>query len=398
MKKRFGFPALLVSALVGILICALVFGAVFMYMIGDKDRLKAAVKFSKIYEVIEEKYIGDADMELVSDTAYRTMLEAIDDRWSYYMTADEFTAYKEYQSNSYTGIGITIMPDENGEYLMISGITEDSPADRAGVHIGDKLQSLDNASLAGLSASEIKDIITSKNGEEFELGLITTDGSEVTVTVSTEVVFTKPVKYEMLDGDIGYVKIKNFEDGSGSEAVEAVDYLISNGATGIVFDVRNNPGGKLSELLKILDHLLPEGEVFVSVNENGEETVKYSDAECVNIPMTVLVNANSYSAAEFFAEALSEFDVASIVGSNTTGKSRSQINIFLDDGSAIHLSTNGYLTPKRTDLAEQGGIVPDVVIDLDDEDAVYLNAGQLPYSDDEQLQAAISELFVPDDK
>lgn len=398
MKKRYGFSALLISALTGIIICALVFAAVFMYMIRDRDKLKAAVKFAKIYETIQEKYIGDTDMEQVSDAAFGAMLEAIDDRWSYYMTAEEFDAYKNYQSNTYTGIGITIVPEESGAYLLVAGITEDSPADRAGVHIGDRLRSIDGATLEGLEAPEIKDIIASKNGEKFELGLITADGGEVTVTVSTEVVFTKPVKYEMLDSDIGYVRIKNFEDGSGSGAVAAVDDLISRGAAGIVFDVRNNPGGKLSELLTILDHLLPEGEVFVSVNEKGEENIRYSDAECVEIPMTVLVNANSYSAAEFFAEALSEYGVATVVGSNTTGKSRSQINIVLSDGSAVHLSTNGYLTPKRTDLAEQGGIVPDVAVDLDDEDSVYLIAGQLPYSYDEQLQAAIMELNKSNDK
>lgn len=393
MNKRYSLTAILFSAIAGVVICALVFFVLFTIKFGgDADRLTAAIKFAQIYKTIDEQYIGDADMEKVSNAAYDAMVQATGDRWSYYMTADDYITYTEYQSNSYTGIGVSILSEEGSEYLTVKGVSEDSPADRAGIQIGDRLIAIGEKSLKGLSAFEVKEIIAEQNGNSFSLELLTPDSESVTVTVSTEVVSTAPVKYGLIENGVGYVKIKNFEDGSGVSTVNAVDELIGQGATAIVFDVRNNPGGKLSELLTALDHLLPEGEVFVNVDAEGNETVRYSDAECVEIPMAVLVNGNTYSAAEFFAEALSEYKVASIIGSKTTGKSRSQITILLGDGSAVHLSTNGYLTPQRKDLAAQGGITPDREIDLDDTDAAYLAAGQLDFADDEQLQAAILQI------
>lgn len=392
MKKSHGFPSLLLSALAGALLCAFVFAAVFYFKFADdRAKLAATAKFASVYDTIDDRYIADADMEKVSDAAYSAMVEAIGDRWSYYMTSDEYDVYKQYQSNSYTGIGVSVVLDSESSYMKISGVTEDSPASRAGVSIGDLLISFDGESLQGKTATELKGLISSKNGESFNLGLLSTDGNETTVVISSELVKTPPVKYEMLDGEIGYVKIKNFETDCGNGIISAVDGLISQGAKGIIFDVRNNPGGKLSELLTALDHLLPEGKMFISVDESGKETISYSDAECVDIPMAVLVNANTYSAAEFFAEGLSEYGLATVAGSNTTGKSRSQISIVLSDGSAVHISTNRYLTPNGIDLAEQGGITPDTVVDLNDEDAAYLAAGQLAHSDDEQLQAVLSK-------
>ena len=388
--KRYSFSALLISALIGIVVCTAAFALVFFIIFGGKsERSRATAKFSTIYETIENNYIGDADMQDVSDIAYAAMVEELDDRWSYYMTAEEYGMYKEYQSNSYTGIGISIAASEKGSYMKVLSISEDSPAARAGVLIGDLLTSIDGESLENKSPAKIKSMISDRDGKEFTLGLIGSDGSSRTALVSTEVVMTSAVKFQILDNGIGYVKIKNFEQDSGSGIIEAVDSLISQGASGIIFDVRNNPGGKLSELLNALDYLLPEGKMFISVDRDGNESIHYSDTEFVEIPTAVLVNGNSYSAAEFFAKGLSEYGLASIVGNNTTGKSRSQVNIVLSDGSAVHISTNRYLTPSGIDLAEEGGITPDVQVDMTDEDAVLLLAGLLDIAEDEQIQTAV---------
>ena len=138
--------------------------------------------------------------------------------------------------------------------------------------------------------------------------------------------------------------------------------------------------------------------MFVSVDEQGTESVRTSDADCVKIPMTVLVNENSYSAAEFFAAALSEYDLASLVGTHTTGKARSQVNIVLKDGSAVHISTNSYLTPKRADLSELGGLAPDISVSLDEEDEAKLSSGLLEHDEDPQLIAALEEIKALIDK
>ena len=146
---------------------------------------------------------------------------------------------------------------------------------------------------------------------------------------------------------------------SAAAAMDATEKLLSQGARGFVFDLRSNPGGLLSELTELLDYLLPSGTIFISVDKSGEQTAIESDSVCLDMPMAVIVNEYTYSAAEFFAAALQDYNWAEIIGVRTTGKSRSQQTVELSDGSAIHLSTATYLTPRGVDLAEQGGVIPD---------------------------------------
>jgi len=146
------------------------------------------------------------------------------------------------------------------------------------------------------------------------------------------------------------------------------------------------------ELTALLDYLLPEGDIFVARDRDGNETVTSSDAECISLPMAVLINDDSYSAAELFAAQLSEFGAAVTVGQPTTGKGRSQVSFMLFDGSAVHISQEAYLTSSRRDLAQQGGLVPDVQVMLTDEDEYSLYYRNLPYDEDEQLTAALDAL------
>ena len=392
MKKRFGAATLIIACGISIALTALCLIGFFVFQYGGFDSFPYATKFAAIYNAIENDYVGDADMETVSDSAFSAMIDTIDDRWSYYMTAEQYAEYKKYQQNSYTGIGITIELDKDSNLYRVITVLEDSPAGQAGINIGDLVCEFDGQDLTGKTSSEVKEMIAGKQDEAFELKLRAQDGTERIVTVSTELIHTDPVEYEMLDGGIGYIKIKNFETDSGEEIITAVDELVTDGATGIVFDVRNNPGGLLSELLKALDHLLPEGDIFVAADKAGNETVKTSDDDCVKIPMAVLMNENSYSAAEFFAAALSEYDWATTVGAHTTGKARSQINIVLTDGSAVHISTNSYLTPKRVDLAETGGLAPDIAVSIEEDDEAKLESGLLEHDKDQQLIAAFDEI------
>ncbi|MFB0921109.1 MAG: S41 family peptidase [Oscillospiraceae bacterium] len=398
MKRRFSLLTLIIAC---VLTATLAFGCVFgvfLLKYGGTESFPYATKFAAVYNAVKNNYVGDADMEKVSDAAYSAMIDSIDDRWSYYMNPEQYEAYKLYQKNSYTGIGVTIVKDEQSGLYRIATVLEDSPASRAGVNIDDIMCAIDGEDLTGKTSSEVKDLIASKKGKSFELTLRVQGGTKKTLTIGTEVIHSDPVKYEMLDDDIGYIRIKNFEIDSGEETVKAVDDLVEQGAKGIVFDVRNNPGGLLSELLKALDHILPEGDLFVSANKAGEEKVETSDANCVKLPMTVLIDENSYSAAEFFAAALSEYNWAKLVGTHTTGKARSQVNIELTDGSAVHLSTNSYLTPKRVDLAKTGGLAPDVSVSISSEDEDKLVSGLLKHDEDTQLKAALEEIKALIDK
>lgn len=392
MKKRFSAATLVIACVLSIVLAGLCFMAFFFFEFGGLDSFPSVTKFATVYNSIEDNFVGDADMEKVSDAAYSAMISSINDRWSYYMTPEQYEEYQKYQNNSYTGIGITIEKDEESGLYRVVTVLEDSPASQAGVNIADIMVAIDGEDLMGKTSAEVKELIVTKQGKPFELKLRVQDGTERSVTVTSETIYSKPVKYEMLDDGIGYIKIKNFEIDSGEGIIAAVDDLVAKGAKGIVFDVRNNPGGLLGELLKALDHILPEGDIFVSADKAGNETVKTSDAACVKLPMTVLMNENSYSAAEFFAAALSEYNWATLVGTRTTGKARSQINIEMADGSAVHLSTNSYLTPNRIDLAATSGLAPNVEVSIGDEDAAKLASGLLEYDKDQQLAEALEKI------
>jgi carboxyl-terminal processing protease len=196
----------------------------------------------------------------------------------------------------------------------------------------------------------------------------------------------------MLDGGIGYVIIENFEYGAAEGFIAAVDDLIAQDARAFIYDVRGNGGGTVSEMTKILDYLLPEGEIFIAVDKGGNERVTTSGEGFIDKPAVVLVNRYSFSAAEYFAAMLGEYDYAPSVGEQTTGKNRSQTTHKMSGGGALHISSGMYLTMKRISLYDVGGLTPDYEIDLDEEKFNLLLSGMLPMEDDEQLQYAISLL------
>ena len=359
MEKKYKLSTLIVACAVCLLIGALILLGAVLIMAGGWDNLAYAGKYAAVAGIIEDRYIGDSDPEDMCDAAVSAMIASTGDRWSYYMTAEEYENYKEYVANAYTGVGITILQDEETGGLEIVSVNDGSPAEAAGLVSGDVLIAVDGEELTGMTTSEVKSIIQSKNGNEMHFTVIHADGSRSEIPVTSGEIKVKAVTYEMLDGNIGYIRIVNFEVGSAEGTIDAVEELTEQGAKSLIFDVRSNPGGRVSELTELLDYLLPEGDIFVSVNKVGEETVTKSDSSCVELPMAVLINADSYSAAELFAATLSEYGWAVTVGEATTGKGRSQITISLADGSAVHISTNAYLTPDRVDLSAVGGIVPD---------------------------------------
>ena len=359
MEKKFKLSTLIAACAVCLLIGVVIPLGTALIMAGGWHNLVYAGKYAVVAEIIEDRYIGDSDPEKVCDAAVSAMISSTGDKWSYYMTAEEYESYKEYVANAYTGVGITIRQDEESGGLEIVSVSAGSPAETAGIVSGDVLTAVDGQELNGMTTAEVKSIIQSKYGSEMLFTVIHADGSRSELPVTSGEIKVQAVTHEMLDGNIGYIRIVNFEVGSADGAINAVEELTEQGAKALLFDVRSNPGGRVSELTKLLDYLLPEGDIFVSVNKAGEETVTRSDSSCVELPMAVLVNADSYSAAELFAATLSEYDWAVTVGESTTGKGRSQITISLADGSAVHISTNAYLTPDRVDLSETGGIVPD---------------------------------------
>ncbi len=340
---------------------------------GDVNAGEAS-KFLEIKNIIDKYYVGDADDLTVSNAAYTAMLKSLGDQWSYYMTADEYQAYQLYAANQYEGIGVSVAIDGAGGFAIVA-VASGSPAEGAGLRTGDVILSVAGESIAGLTANDVSTLIQSKMGESVTLSVkIKATGKTQDVVVNCATIYSSPVSYEMQERHIGYVKINNFQTGAATYAKEGVEALLAEGATAIVFDVRNNAGGLLTELTALLDYLLPAGDIFIALDENGDETVTRSDNVCIQMPMAVLINGGTYSAAEYFAAALEEYGWATTVGEPTTGKGRSQITLELSDGSAVHISNNSYLTPNRVDLSVQGGLVPTQAVEQKDKGDVQLDA------------------------
>jgi carboxyl-terminal processing protease len=293
-------------------------------------------------------------------------------------------------NNAYVGIGVTIQQREDGEGLDVVGVTEGGPAKEAGILPQDRIIAVDGQRIAGMTLEEVRGMI---QGEaETKVGItILRQQQEIEFTVMRRQIKTIVATGVMLTEDIGLVTIENFDARCAEETIAAIESLQEQGAKKLIFDVRYNPGGYKHELVKVLDYLLPEGVLFRSELYNGTTEEDTSDAKYLDIPMAVLVNGDSYSAAEFFAAALRDYEAGIVVGEKTVGKGYFQSTFQLQDGSAVGLSIGKYYTPKGISLAGVG-ITPDVSIKLDDETAAKLYYGQLEPMEDPHILAAIEAL------
>ena len=347
-------------------------------------------KLDRLENLIQERYIGEADGEAMEDAAAAAMVKATGDRWSYYIPSSQYEAHKEQSENAYVGIGITIQQAEDGSGFLIVMVNQNGPAQEAGVQVNDLLIAVEDQDVREMTADQVRELIRGEAGTQVSLTVMR-QGEHQTLAVERRRIESAVATGQMLADGIGLVKINNFDERCASESIAAIQKLQQEGAKKIIFDVRNNPGGYAEELVKLLDYLLPEGDLFRSVSYDGTEKVDTSDADCLDMPMAVLINGSSYSAAEFFAAALQEYQAATIVGEPTVGKGVYQTTISLGDGSAVALSTGKYFTPKGNSLTDVG-VTPDVRVDVDEETAEKIYYGTLGYADDLQIQAAIQVL------
>ena len=349
-------------------------------------------KLEQLEQLILDKFIGEADKTLMEDAAAYAMVESLGDRWSYYIPADQYSAYLEQMENSYVGIGVTIQVLEDGSGFLVTKVNPEGPADQAGMMPGDLMVAVDGTDVRGWDVNDTSALVKGEENTTVDITVIRA-GEELTLTVTRMLVQTPVGTGKMLEGNIGLVTIVNFDNRCAEETIAAIDTLLAQGAEKLIFDVRFNPGGYVHELCAVLDHILPEGDLFRSVDYAGRESLEVSDENCIiGIPMAVLVNGESYSAAEFFAAALREYDYALVVGEPTVGKGYFQQTTRLRDGSAVGLSMGKYFTPGGVSLAEVGGLVPDVQITVDQDTAVAIYNGMLDPMEDPQILAALNVL------
>lgn len=358
--------------------------------LGVMEKREVPSKLEQVENLIQQRFIGEADQETLEDAAASAMISATGDRWSYYIPASEYQTYQEQMSNAYVGVGITIQAQRDDSGFLIVSVTSGGSAEEAGFQVNDLLIMVDNQDVRGMTAEEVRNLVKGEQGTTVNLTVLRT-GEPVTAQVERRKVETAVASYQMLGGKTGLVTIENFDERCAEETIAAIEALLDQGAEKLIFDVRNNPGGYATELVKVLDYLLPEGEVFHTVDYSGKESIDYSDASCLELPMAVLVNGNTYSAAEFFAAALQENEAAVVLGEKTVGKGYFQTTFCLNDGSAVSLSIGEYFTPKGKNLAGVG-VTPDKIVAVDEETAAAIYRGLVTPEEDPQIQAALKEL------
>lgn len=389
-----------------IIFCILLGGGIYwltysdmMSKVGGKDDFSEAMRYIEIKDMVDEKYIDPVDRANLGYYAAAAMVSGLGDSWSVFMTPDEYRAYQLTSSNDYADIGMTLIKDDNNGGFQVLSVSADSPAAKATpspLAVGMVITAVDGESVANYSLDDVRTLIRSKLSGTFVLDI--SNGTQY-LTVDCTDLSTGSVVSRMEKTGAGYVQIKNFEAGSGQLAMDAIESLLAQGATALVIDLRNNAGGLTAEIASLLDYLLPKGRIFSEADKNGDQTVTESDGMCIQLPMCVLVNSQTFREAELCAAVLQEFGWASILGEPTTGNTRTQEIIPLEDGSALRLSTRSYLTANGVDIAKKGGVVPDMIVYNTDESATGTTEGTTGGEDgtastsgDEQLMTALKML------
>ena len=356
----------------------------------QREQTPVEAKTAEIGAYLDRFFIDDYDEDALADAAASAMVAATGDRWSYYLTAEEKSSYDEQMQNAYVGIGVTITAQEELGGMRIEAVTAGGPAEEAGILVGDIITEVEGEKTLELGMAGTRAKVRGEEGTSVTLTVLRGD-ARFPVTVERRSIQTPVATYEMLDGQIGYIKIANFDSRCAEETNAAMDELIAQGAQALIFDVRYNGGGYKDELVKVLDKILPEGILFQSEDYKGTKQTDRSDESSIELPMAVLVNQDSYSAAEFFAAAIQEYDWGTIVGTKTVGKGNFQTAFTLSDGSMLNLSIGKYYTPQGRSLTDTG-VTPDIELALSDENEAKLSYGRLEKADDAQLQAAIREI------
>ena len=348
-------------------------------------------KLDELMAIIDEYYIEDYDMDAVINGAAAGIVDALGNPWSYYVSSDEYQSYMDNHTNSYVGIGVTVTVTEDGSGLLVEKVEPNSGAAEAGIVAGDTIILVGETPISELGLEGATNQIRGEEGTTINLTILH-EGKEVVMDVLRRRIEVIVATGTMLEGNVGLITIENFNERCADETIGWIETLLDQGAESFIFDLRFNPGGYKDEMVKILDYILPEGDLFRSVDYRGVEEIDRSDANCLDMPMVVLINQDSYSAAEFFAAAMQEYGWATIVGTPSTGKSHFQITIPLEDGSAVNLSVGKYYTPKGVSLADVGGLQPDKIVEVDDETYLSIYYDQVDVANDPQIQAALEVL------
>ena len=347
----------------------------------DSDGIGSEVegKLNAIDSVLESFYFGDVDDETAKDNIYKAYLSSYGDKYTMYYTADEYKALKESTNGKFYGIGAVCQLSGDGGVLLVD-VYDNGAGYQAGLRSGDRVVNVDGRDITDMELSSAVALIKGDKGTSVTLEVIR--GTErLTFSAVRDAVEAKTVSYTLLDNNIGYLSISQFEEVTTKQFKAAVEDLQSQGMKGLVIDIRNNPGGLLDTVVGMLKYMLPDGLIVYTEDKQGNrKEYKGQDNDEFNLPLAVIVNGNSASASEIFAGAIQDYGKGTIIGTQTYGKGIVQTVKPLTDGSAIKFTIAKYFTPKGQDIHGKG-VTPDMVVEYDTDADV-----------DTQLDAAIKNV------
>lgn len=345
-------------------------------------------KLEAIEDVIDEYYYQDADIdvEAMTEGMYAGMVNALGDPYSVYYTEEEWNDMMQDTAGIYYGIGAYLMIDPNTGLGKISGVIENTPAEEAGLRADDLLYLVDGESTMGMELSEIVTRVKGEEGTKVHLTIYREGETDyLEIDVERRQIEAPTVKYEMLENDIGYIQITEFDEVTTDQFTEAMAVIKGSGAKGLVLDLRGNPGGSLNVVVDIARQILPKGLIVYTEDKYGERDEYTCDGRNeLDMPLAVLVNGNSASASEILAGAIKDYHKGTLVGTKTFGKGIVQRVLPLTDGTALKLTISAYYTPNGNNI-HGVGIEPDVVCEFDS-DAYY------DRDVDNQLEKAVAVL------
>lgn len=347
----------------------------------DSDGIGSEVegKLNAIDSVLESFYFGDVDDETAKDNIYKAYLSSYGDKYTMYYTADEYKALKESTNGKFYGIGAVCQLSGEGGVLLVD-VYDNGAGYQAGLRSGDRVVNVDGRDITDMELSSAVALIKGDKGTSVTLEVIR--GTErLTFSAVRDAVEAKTVSYTLLDNNIGYLSISQFEEVTTKQFKAAVEDLQSQGMKGLVIDIRNNLGGLLDTVVGMLKYMLPDGLIVYTEDKQGNrKEYKGQDNDEFNLPLAVIVNGNSASASEIFAGAIQDYGKGTIIGTQTYGKGIVQTVKPLTDGSAIKFTIAKYFTPKGQDIHGKG-VTPDMVVEYDTDADV-----------DTQLDAAIKNV------
>lgn len=344
-------------------------------------------KIQKIDQVVSDNSLYDVDSETLLNAIGQGVVSGIGDPYAEYYSSSEYQKLLDEQSGDAVGIGVLLQEDSSGDYAAVVQVYPDSPAESAGLQPGDLILEVDGSSVRGMELEEVSDALIGEKGTAVSL-VYRRNGSDSTAEITRRQYSQSSVTYQVVDGDIGYLRISSFEENTPSQLNDALNNLQAQQVRGLVLDVRDNAGGDTGSCTECLDQLLPEGVLgYTRTGSSQRQILATSDDSEIDLPMAVLMNENTSSMAELFAVAIRDYDKGDLVGTTTYGKGVLQTLYPLDDGSAVRITT-AYFDPPASENFDGVGLTPDYEVSLGRDQLSTMGS----MDGDDQLEKAVSVL------